>query len=109
MKEIVFVGHSLDHIKSFPNSAKREAGFQLDIVQHGENPANWKPMPSIGSGVQEIRISEAEGIYRIIYLAKIKDAVFVLHAFQKKSQKISKPDIEIAKNAYKQVMEEYKS
>ena len=108
MKKIIFAGQSLDNIKNFPAEVKRDAGFQLDKVQQGENPTDWKPMQSIGSGVQEIRISESEGIYRVIYIAKFKEAVYVLHAFQKKSQKISQPDIDIAKKAYKNILEERK-
>ncbi len=108
MKKIIFAGRSLDTIKIFPNKARREAGFQLDKIQQGENPTNWKPMPSIGSGVQEIRISESEDIYRIIYLAKFEEAVYVLHAFQKKTYKTSKPDLETARKSYKKILEERK-
>ncbi len=108
MKKIVFSGRTLEKIKNFPNKTKREAGFQLDKVQQGESPTDWKPMNSIASGVQEIRISESKGMYRVIYLAKFAEAVYVLHAFQKKTNKTSKLDIDTAKKAYKMIIEERK-
>ncbi|OUR86939.1 hypothetical protein A9Q81_27140 [Gammaproteobacteria bacterium 42_54_T18] len=109
MKRIVFIGRSLKDIKSVPIKAKRETGFQLDRVQNGNAPFDWKPMPTIGSGAQEIRIKEDNGIYRIIYVAKFEGKVYVLHAFQKKTQKTSNFDLGIAKKAYKEVLEERKN
>ncbi|VAW84876.1 hypothetical protein MNBD_GAMMA18-732 [hydrothermal vent metagenome] len=106
MKEIAFIGRSLENIKSFPHEAKREAGFQLDKVQHGEDPTDWKPMKSVGSSVREVRISESSGIYRVIYIAKLEETVYVLHAFQKKTQKTSKLDLEAANRAYRKVLED---
>lgn len=103
MKGINFIGRSLDALKSFPNKAKQQAGYQLDKVQRGQEPTDWKPMSSIGLGVREIRISE-EGQYRVIYIVKIKDTVQVLHAFRKKTQKTSKTDIDKAKRNFKEVM-----
>jgi len=108
MKKIVFAGKTLEKIKSFPDKAKREAGFQLDKVQQGENPTDWKPMNSIAPGVQEIRINEADGIYRVIYIAKFEEAVYALHAFQKKTQKTNKTDIDTAQKAYKLIIEDRK-
>ena len=105
MKPIRFCGRSLDVICSFPVVAKRETGYQLDRVQHGFEPVDWKPMPSIGSGVREIRIIH-EGQYRVIYVAKFAEAVYVLHAFQKKTQKTRKQDIDTAKQALKQLQNE---
>lgn len=104
MKDIEFIGHSLAAIRNFPIEAKRESGFQLDQVQQGYDPIDWKPMPSIGKGVREIRI-QLKGQYRVIYIAKFEDAVYVLHAFQKKTKKTSKQDIEIAKRALQQIYE----
>jgi phage-related protein len=77
-----------------------EAGYQLDKVQRGKQPDDFKPMPSIGKGVEEIRVRDETGIYRIIYTARIADAVYVLHAFQKKTQTTSKHDMEIAKQRH---------
>ena len=105
MKEIQFFGRSLDVLRGFPADAKREIGDQLDRVQRGLEPTDWKPMPSIGSGVREIRILY-EGQYRVIYVAKFKDAVYVLHTFQKKTQKTRKHDIDAAKQALRQLQKE---
>ena len=75
IKPAGFLGDSLEALRSFPGSARQEAGFQLDKVQHGEEPDDWKPMPGIGVGVKEIRIRDAAGAFRVIYLAKLADAV----------------------------------
>jgi phage-related protein len=104
MKDIQFIGRSLESIRDFPDVAKREAGYQLDRVQHGLDPIDWKPMSSIGPGVREIRIKH-EGQYRVIYIAKFEEAIYVLHAFQKKTQKTSKQDIDAAKRALKTLQE----
>ncbi|MEK6750527.1 MAG: type II toxin-antitoxin system RelE/ParE family toxin [Pseudomonadota bacterium] len=106
MKDIVFCGRSLDAIKAFTPRARQETGYQLDKVQQGDNPTDWKPMPLIGAGVREIRITDANGIFRVIYVAHDDDAVYVLHAFQKKSQKTSLLDIEAATRAFKQLVKE---
>ena len=104
MKDIQFIGRSLESIRDFPDVPKREAGYQLDRVQHGLDPIDWKPMSSIGSGVCEIRIKH-EGQYRVIYIAKFEEAIYVLHAFQKKTQKTNKQDIDVAKRALKTLQE----
>ena len=103
MKDIVFLGDSLSQIRAFPRDARQNAGFQIDRVQRGHDPDDWKPMKAIGKGAREIRIREASGIYRVIYLAKIKNAVYVVHAFQKKSQKTSKLDIDLARKRLKEI------
>ena len=104
MKDIQFILLSLDSIRDFQNAAKREAGYQLDRVQHGLDPIDWKPMSSIGPVVREIRIKH-EGQYRVIYIAKFEEAIYVLHAFQKKTQKTNKQDIDAAKRALKTLEE----
>ncbi|MEH6517832.1 MAG: type II toxin-antitoxin system RelE/ParE family toxin [Halioglobus sp.] len=103
MKDIVFLGDSLTQIRAFPSDARQDAGFQIDKVQRGGNPDDWKPLKSIGKGVREIRIREAVGIYRVIYVANIDDAVYVIHAFQKKTQKTRKADIDLAKKRIKEI------
>lgn len=108
MKGVVFVGRSLEVIREFPIDVKREAGHQLDRVQHGLEPLDWKPMTSIGQGVREIRIHE-KGQWRVIYIAKFSEAIYVLHAFHKKEQKTSKPDIEAAKRALGEVIQRYRN
>lgn len=102
MKAIIFHGSSLGDIRAFPDDAKKAAGDQLRFVQMGLDPADWKPMRSIGPGAMEIRIKEASGQFRIIYVAKFADAVHVLHAFQKKTRKTSGKDIELASKRYKE-------
>jgi phage-related protein len=104
MKPVRFLGDSLKRLREFPEDAKQDTGYQLDKVQRGHQPENFKPMPSIGKGVEEIRVRDDSGIYRVIYTARIADAVYVLHAFQKKAQATSKPDIAIAKERYSELM-----
>ncbi len=73
-KTVEFLGTSLDDLRDFPVSARREAGQQIDLVQHGSEPDDWKPMPTIGQGVREIRIRDAAGAFRVVYVAKLADA-----------------------------------
>lgn len=101
-KTLKFVGSSIDDLRNFPEEARRVAGFELRAVQNGLEPRDWKAMQSIGSGVKEIRI-HVLGEWRVIYVAKLSDAVYVLHAFQKKGQKTNKNDIEIARKRFKQI------
>lgn len=102
-KPIAFVGTAAEDLRDFPADAKREAGFELDKVQRGLMPDDWKPMGTVGPGVQEIRIRDDGNAYRVIYVAKFADAVYVLHAFQKKTQQTSQSDIDIAKARYKEI------
>ena len=102
MKPLKFVGSSLDDLRNFPLEARRQAGFELYAVQRGQDPSDWKPMKVVGSGVREIRI-RVLGEWRVLYVAKIADAVYVLPAFQKKTQKTSRKDIEVAQRRYRQL------
>src|SRR5712692_5963060 len=95
-KPVTFHGDSLDRLRDFPGEARREAGHELYQVQRGRNPSDWKPMPTIGAGVREIRIRDAVGAYRVIYIATFADAIHVLHAFEKKTQKTARRDLELA-------------
>src|ERR1700732_4395400 len=95
-KPVTFHGGSLDDLRNFSREARHEAGHQLYRIQVGLDPADWKPMPMIGAGVREIRIRDAEGTYRVIYVANLPDAIHVLHAFQKKSQKTAQRDLDLA-------------
>lgn len=106
MKPISFRGNSLDDLRQFPLNARREAGYQIDRVQNGLEPSDWKPMNSVGQGVKEIRIRDADGAFRIIYLAKLADAVHVLHCFQKKTEKTTEADIELARKRFRALMGE---
>ncbi len=98
MKQISFLGDSLARLRDFPDDARSEAGHQLNEVQIGNDPDDWKPMKTIGPGVREIRIREQSGAFRVIYLATLPEAVLVLHAFQKKPQATPQKDIELAAN-----------
>lgn len=104
-KPLTWVDTALADLKNFPEGPRREAGFQLGKIQRGENPDNWKPFDDIGAGVREIRISEDNGIYRVMYVAKFEEAVYVLHAFQKKTQATSKRDKDLATSRYQRVLE----
>jgi len=101
MKPVSFIGDSLDEVRSFPDEARRTVGFQIDRLQRGLDPDDWKPMKTIGPGVREIRVRDASGAYRVIYVATLEDAVYVLHAFQKKSQATSKRDLDLATARFK--------
>ncbi len=107
-KPIQFRGSSLADLRDFPDGARREAGFQLGLVELGRDPFDWKPMVTTGSGVKEIRIREPEGSFRVIYVAKFETAVFVLHCFQKKTQTTSQKDIGVATQRYKNLVKELK-
>ncbi len=102
LKPLYFVGPVLEDLRAFPQAPRREAGYQLNRVQFGLQPGDWKPMTIVGRGVREIRIHH-QGQYRVIYVAKIDDAIYVLHAFQKKTQKTRKQDIEIARRRLKEI------
>ncbi len=105
-KSVEFRGSTLDDLRAFPLTARREAGHQLDQVQNGQEPDDWKPMNTVGQGVKEIRIRDAAGAFRVIYVAKLADAVYVLHCFQKKTQKTSKADVDLATTRYRDVLKE---
>ncbi len=102
MKQLNFVGSSLDDLRNFPDEARRAAGFELRAVQNGLEPSDWKPMHVIGPGVKEIRI-HVLGEWRVIYVTKLREAVYVLHAFQKKTRKTSGRDIDLARRRYRQI------
>jgi phage-related protein len=105
-KPVKFRGNALAELRDFPATARREAGYQIDQVQQGGEPDDWKPMSSIGQGVREIRIRDEAGAFRVVYLAKLPDAIYVLHCFQKKSQQTSQPDIDLACRRYRELLQE---
>jgi phage-related protein len=102
MKPLRFLGASLDDLRNFPDEARRAAGFELRAVQNGLEPNDWKLMQVIGPGVREIRI-HVLGEWRVIYVAKLHDTVYVLHAFQKKTRKTSRHDIDLARHRFRQI------
>mgnify|MGYP002389405138 CR=1 FL=1 len=96
MKPVVFLGDSLDRVRAFPERVRRQAGFELRQVQHGLEPSDWKPMKSVGPGVCELRVRDRAGAFRVLYVATRADAVYVLHAFQKKTQATAKRELDVA-------------
>lgn len=104
IRPVRFLGDSLKRLREFSEDAKQDVGYQLDKVQKGKQPDDFKPMPSIGKGVEEIRVWDHSGIYRVVYTARFADAVYVLHALQKKTQATAKHDIEIAKDRLAQLL-----
>ncbi|HVC47213.1 MAG TPA: type II toxin-antitoxin system RelE/ParE family toxin [Terracidiphilus sp.] len=104
MKGIEFLGDSLKAIGEFPREARQAAGYQLRRVQDGIPPEDFKPMPDIGKGVEEIRVWVSSGTYRVIYTARLANSVYVLHAFQKKTRETSEKDKAIARKRFKQLM-----
>ena len=99
---LVFVGSSLEDIRNFPADARRAAGFELSFVQQGLMPSDWKPIKEVGPGATEIRV-HVLGEWRVIYVAKFTDGVYVLHAFEKKTRKTRREDIELARKRYMEV------
>jgi phage-related protein len=104
MKPVSFLGDSLKALRSFPERARQDAGYQLDRLQRGEQPFDFRPMPLIGAGVEEIRIREDAGVFRVIYTARLDDAIYVLHAFQKKSQATARRDIALTRIRFDELM-----
>jgi phage-related protein len=108
IKELKFRGTSRHDLRNFPEDARRDAGYQLDRVQHGLEPSDFKPMPDVGSGVQELRIKDEAGIFRVMYVAKFEDAVYVMHCFQKKTQRTAKSDLDLAGKRFAELVKEQK-
>ena len=108
-KPIEFCGSAREDLRDFPQAARREAGFQLDRIQRGLEPENWKPMSTIGAGVREISIADAGGAFRVMYVAKFAAALYILHCFQKKSQRTRESDIELAARRYRELVRELRS
>lgn len=104
MKEVRFVGDALSELRAFPPAARQDAGYQLHRLQCGEQPADFKPMPDIGPGVEELRVRDASGTYRVIYTARRPEAVYVLHAFQKKTPRTARADVERARQRFAQLV-----
>ena len=106
MKPIRFLGTARHDLVAFPELARRQAGYDLFMVQVGREPTDFKPLPSVGSGAYEIRIRDAAGAFRVVYVAKFEKAVYVLHAFQKKTRKTSRAKIELAVQRYSLIGEQ---
>lgn len=104
-KSVAWLGDSRERVRDFPNEARGRMGFELWEVQQGKEPSDWKPMPAIGIGVNEVRVREG-GAFRLIYVAKFPEAVYVLHAFQKKAHKTPKADIDLARIRYRAMLKD---
>jgi phage-related protein len=101
MKPVEFLGDSLERLRAFPEGARRSAGFQIDRVQRGLDPDDWKPMSTVGAGVREIRVRDVGSAFRVFYIASFAEAIYVLHAFQKKTQRTSARDLTIAASRFR--------
>ena len=106
MKRAEFRGTSLEDLRAFPELAKREAGYQIDRVQKGLEPDDFKPMTTVGESVYEIRVKEPSGAFRVIYIAKFEKFIYVLHCFQKQTQRTLKKDIDLAKRRFQELKRE---
>jgi phage-related protein len=105
-KSVTFLGDVKQRLRDFPDGARSDAGQELLRLQFGREPLDWKPMPSIGKGVREIRVSDRPGEFRVIYVANIGATIYVLHAFHKKTQKTQQRDLELAKARLKLIVME---
>lgn len=103
MKPVCFVGSARDDLAAFPELARRKAGYELFLVQVGREPRDFKPLPSVGAGAYELRVRDESGAFRVIYVAKFDEAVYVLHAFQKKTRKTLQRDIDLAVIRYNMI------
>ena len=108
IKVAVWLGDSLEQVRKFPGQPRHEVGYQLERVQAGKEPNDWKPMPTVGLGVKEIRVRDATGAFRLIYVARFANAVYVLHAFEKKDRKTPAPAIELARKRFRELVQERK-
>jgi phage-related protein len=104
VKPIRFLGDSLDVLRKFPLEARQTAGYQLYRIERGLDPDDWRPMPSIGAGAREVRVRTATGSFRVMYVANFADAIYVLHAFQKKTRRTPKRDLDLAASRLREVM-----
>jgi len=104
-RELEFLGTSLDDLKEFPVEVKKSAGKELRRIQLGEKARHGRSIKVVGAGAFEIKIRDRQGAFRVFYVAKFEDTVYVLHAFQKKSQRTSKKDITIGQRRYENMLE----
>ena|SRR5580692_9911092 len=103
-KTLLWLGSSRYDLRHFPRKARQRAGYELYLVQSGLQPTDWKSMPSIGVGVQEIRV-HTELEHRVFYVAKFEEAIYVLHAFEKKSRKTASYDLDLAKSSLRELLQ----
>jgi phage-related protein len=102
-KELIWLGDAREVVRDFPKAVREDVGHQLWSVQEGDEPDDWKPMPTVGAGVTELRIHH-ESEYRVLYVAKFAEGVYVLHAFVKKTQRTARKDLRLAEQRYKDLV-----
>jgi phage-related protein len=102
-KPLLWTGSAREDLRAFPLSARRRAGHELDLLQQGIEPSDFKPMPTVGAGVYELRV-RAEGAFRVFYVAKFAEGLYVLHAFQKKARETARLDLEVGAKRYREVL-----
>jgi phage-related protein len=93
-RPLIWLGSALADLRAFPGAARRRAGHEIDLLEQGLVPSDWKPMPSVGAGVYELRI-RAGGAFRVFYVTKRSEGIVIVHAFQKKSQQTARLDVEL--------------
>jgi phage-related protein len=103
MKQVIWMGSSKEDLRSLPREVRREIGYQLEHVQEGVDPDNWKSLSTVGPGVREIRVRESSGAFRCIYLATQPEGIYILHCFQKKTQKTSQQDLKLAQRRFNSI------
>lgn len=103
-KPLTFIGASREELCGFPEGVRITAGKELRSIQKGEDPRHWKPFNEVGAGTREITIDMGGGWFRVMYVAKFEEAVYVLHCFQKKTNETSKQDKQITKNRYQEMI-----
>lgn len=103
MKPVLWVGSTRRDLRAFPKDARRRAGHELHQIQRGLDPSDWKPMPSVGAGVREIRI-HTRLEHRVVYVANFEEGIYAIHAFEKKSRRTSRSDLELARSRLSEVL-----
>jgi phage-related protein len=104
LKPVEWVGDSLKRVRELARPVRQQVGYELELVQHDMEPSDWKPMKTVGPGVNEIRI-HVEGEYRLLYVARLRHAIYVLHVFPKKSRKTPKADIGLARTRFQEALQ----
>jgi phage-related protein len=105
LKPLVWIGDSLDRVRTFAAAARKKTGFELWEIQQGKPPTDWKPLSPVGPGVRELRV-RSERAYRVVYVATLPEAIYVLHAFEKQSRKAPKPDMDLARDRFRALIQE---
>jgi phage-related protein len=103
MLDVDWLGDSRDVVRGYARDVRVAIGNELRLLQTGEKPVHARPLKTVGRGVWELKISEAEGQFRVVYVVKRNDRIYVLHAFQKKTQQTPQRDIDLAKARFKEI------